>query len=455
MAKILITLWQYDIFNNSPSNLFCYYEGLIKELQKFDNQVFVVNRRFIAKNYFLPEIINKNELVEQVKQFNPDLIIAFNNQIFDGLLENTTCPIALFDADGIDFFSCKNEIKKFQHRYYMICNYKNWEDSYEEIDILKNRIFNIHTATAISSSTKEKTANISFIGTKFHGECSHLIKKYFKNNSLNLYNLKQEYWKCKNYNYEALLQKYFPNLDCNKFDLYNIFDNRNYILTSILDLGLKLYGSGWANGEDSNLDLMAAYDSTPIYSLKHNQDVYNSSKINLSISHPQCKGFAYPWRCYDIMASSGLLICSYSKLLEDLTAKHVKIPMYHSPYEARDLCKYALSNPTWCEDIVSASNEFINKFGRWEDNFKILENIFNINLTNTFNKKEQEVIYYNPLKNILHKNENLLKIKYKNIANGFFLILMHLPIIELLFSEKNKIKVYKSIKKYKRGNQHD
>ena len=267
--------------------------------------------------------------------------------------------------------------------------------------------------------------------------------------------MKQEYWKSKNYNYEALLQKYFPNLDCNEFDLYNIFDNRNYILTSVLDLGLKLYGSGWANGEDSNLDLMAAYDSTPKYSLKHNQDVYNSSKINLSISHPQCKGFAYPWRCYDIMASSGLLICSYSKLLEDLTAKHVKIPMYHSPYEARDLCKYALSNPAWCEDIISASNEFINKFGRWEDNFKILENIFNINLINTSNKKEQEVIHYNPSKNILDKNENLLKIKYKNIANGFFLILMHLPIIELLFSEKKKNKVYELIKKYKRGNQHD
>lgn len=123
-----------------------------------------------------------------------------------------------------------------------------------------------------------------------------------------------------------------------------------------------------------------AFIKEPKYSLQHNQDIYNSSKISLSISHPQCRGIAFPWRIYDIMASNSLLISSYSKALEELTSKFVKIPMYKNPYDARSLCQYALNNPNYCEDIIQASNEFIKKHGHWEDNFKILEDKLNINL---------------------------------------------------------------------------
>ena len=449
MAKILITLWQNDIFDNSTKNLFCYYESLVKELIKFGNQVFVVNKRFIAQDFWVPDIKYKGDLINQVKKFDPDLIIAFNNQIFDGLLENTHCPVALFDADGILMFSCRDMIKKYSNRYYMISSYKNWESDYENIGILKNRVFNIHTATAIHTEKKEKNTNISFIGSKFDNKLSLNIKNYIKNSNLNIYSMKKEYWENNIYDYEMLLKKHCPDLDCSMFDAYNIFDNRNYILTSVLDLGLKLYGKNWLSLNDTNIDLMSAYDKTPVYSLKQNQDVYNSSKVNLSISHPQCKGYAYPWRCYDIMASSGLLICSYSKLLKDLTKKYVKIPMYQSPYEARELCKYALSNPSWCEDIILASNDFIEKYGRWEDNFKILENIFNINLINCSINKEDEIVFYNPKQNVLEQKNISFSVKFKNIKYGIFLILMHLPILENFFSTKFKTKIYGSIEKYR------
>ncbi len=194
MAKILITLWQQDIFDHSASNLCCYYEGLIKELQKFGHQIFVVNKRLIAKKYSSPEIRNKNKLIEKVKQFNPDLVIAFNNQIFEGLLENTTCPIALFDADGVALFSCVDLIKQFQNRYYMVSSWKSFEN-YEEIGILKSRIFDIHTATAIVAMKEQKKNNISFIGTRFVNVIPDSIMEYLNNNSLNIYSLKREYWR--------------------------------------------------------------------------------------------------------------------------------------------------------------------------------------------------------------------------------------------------------------------
>ncbi len=237
---------------------------------------------------------------------------------------------------------------------------------------------------------------------------------------------------------------------CNEIEAYQIFDERNYILTSVLDLGLKLYGVNWIKETDSNLNLMSAYDNTLKYSLIHNQDIYNSSKINLSISHPQCKGYAYPWRCYDIMASSGILICSYSKLLEDLTKGYVKIPMYHSPYDARELCKYALSNPTWCEDIISASNDFIAQFGRWESNFKTLEEIFNIKLINDTVSPKNEVIFYTLSTTTLKKNLNKilnqpLKMQCKNIICGMLLILINLPFFNLLFNKKLVRRIYRSI----------
>lgn len=91
-------------------------------------------------------------------------------------------------------------------------------------------------------------------------------------------------------------------------------------------------------GEDNNIALMSAFDETPKFSIKHNQDIYNESKICLSISHPQTRGYAFPWRIYDIMATNGMLISSRSDLLNEFTKGIVKIPMYESPYEARELC---------------------------------------------------------------------------------------------------------------------
>lgn len=135
------------------------------------------------------------------------------------------------------------------------------------------------------------------------------------------------------------------------------------------------------------------------------------------------------------MASNSLLISSYSKQLEELTKNFVKIPMYKNPYDARHLCQYALNNPNYCEDIILACNEFIEKYGRWEDNFKIIEETINVNLTSdedndrpfkiaNFSYSEDFSIKYNKLRlfffNFLSaKKANIIKNKIKERQKSF------------------------------------
>lgn len=82
------------------------------------------------------------------------------------------------------------------------------------------------------------------------------------------------------------------------------------------------------------------------------------------------------------MATSGMLISSYSSLLKAQTKDFVDIPMYNSPYDARDLCKKYLKEPNMREDVVCACNDFIEKHGRWESNFRELETFFRLKLIN-------------------------------------------------------------------------
>lgn len=455
MAKILTTFWQPKI-GNDYNNVVCYYESFAKELEKYGNKVLLLNKGQFSDDYFQPIVHNEEYLVEKIKNFNPDLIVAFNNQVFGGLLENTNCPVLLFDADASYLFSSKKCIKQYIDRYYMITQSKDWENSYSQLGFPKDKVCTIHIATSLKNENKLQDKNISFIGTKFIGSLSPNVKNLINNNGLNVYKMLMEFWQTKNFNYEELMQKYCSDFEYNDFDIAYIFDYRSYVLSSILDLGLKLYGVNWKMGEDNNIALMSAFDETPKFSIKHNQDIYNESKICLSISHPQTRGYAFPWRIYDIMATNGMLISSRSDLLNEFTKGIVKIPMYESPYEARELCIKYLKEDNLRKDIVAASNEFIEKFGRWKDNFEKIESLVGVKLINEEKLENNSFEIVQIDKKFIKKEQKTkykfnLKRKIKNIINGTSLVLMNLPVFEFLYSKKIKEKIYHSINKY-RGN---
>lgn len=443
MAKILLLFHQPIIDNDNPFAIMCFYESLIKELSKSNNNIMYINLA-LFKDYWCGTLngVIKENIVNKVKIFNPDIIFAFNNQITDEIINNTNCPICLMDADSVEFFPNKDLIEKNKDRYYMFSFYKDWENEklYLDIGVDKRNISFLYLATSIKKEKIQKTQNISFIGSKFP-----TISKMLQENSniVNIYQDLLEYYNNQYENFDKTFNKCKKSLNVSNFDAYALFDARLYVLQSVFDLGLKIYGVNWDKLPLELINLRICYDKTPKYTLKHNSDIYNSSKINISISHPQCKGYAYPWRVLDIMASDGLLISSYSKLLEKQASSFVKIPMFQSPYEARDLCKYALQNPAYREDVILASNEFVEKNARWQSNFLIIQNITKVHILNDNN---------NLIGNVECVKTKIRKIKnekrLKNIINGSALILMNIPIVERLFSNKLRKKVFLSLNKH-------
>lgn len=444
MSRILIIKLQ-PIMGNDIKNKACYYDSLDQELVKQGNEVLWLNT--IQADY-IDNVEKKkwiNSWIEQIKKFNPDVIFTFNNQIFEEIIHVTNCPIFLFEADLPEFFAYKDYINKYKERYYAITFFSEYISRYKDLGFDENRIMVLHPATSVKSENLEKNSNIAFVGTNFTLN-SASKNKIFNLDSNKLYLLLQEFWNTNNYNYEELCEKYFKQGSLSMFDCYSLFDSRVFILQSLLDLGLTLYGIGWDEKNSLQmLHLNSCFRKTPLYSLQQNQDLYNSSIINLSISHPQCRGYGFPWRVYDIMASSGILVSSYSSILKDFTKGLVDVPMYDSPYDARSLCKKILNEKSLREDIIEASNKYIEKHGRWLDNFEKLENNFGVRLISsdleigTSNYIDYQ--FYNPKKN---KTKALKKSFYYGLLYAF----THIPIVYRFQSKQNRIKMYKSILKY-------
>ena len=387
MARILISY--YKIQEVPLNKINCMWDGLFQELKNNGNDVFVINTAYFNK-YTCNKVKNKtldSYILSKAKDFDPELIIAFNHKIPQCVLDNfQDVPIVIWDGDELSYFSGLDHIKENISRYKIFSIVKEWEQNYLEFGFDKTQIHMMPVATSIKAMDIPQTINISFLGAFHHA--SGKINPILRSNTYEevLPKIIEEYLNGNNYNYEGMFRKYlkedFDKLNLKEVDLYPLFNLRLITLTNLLDLGLQI------NGDRFNLitsvlpQLCAVYNSKNIWTYAENERYFNSSKISINPIHPQAKGSGFSWRVFDIMASNACLVCENSSDLRELTKNYVDIPMYKTPWEAREICKELLADDKARKEIVLASQKYINENARWKHRFKDMENILNIKLIN-------------------------------------------------------------------------
>lgn len=120
------------------------------------------------------------------------------------------------------------------------------------------------------------------------------------------------------------------------------------------------------------------------------------------------------------MASNACLVSSYSQELKDLTQGKVDLPMFSTPFEAREICRKLLDNPSLRQDIVQASQAFVDQNCRWRYRFKEMEQILGVKLVQDgkvgiFRKLQPEIPReYQSATNVIPIKHNESKIETLN-----------------------------------------
>ncbi len=419
MAKVLLSFSSH-LFVNGEFKLISYYEGLIKALEKSGNQVMVVNcAEFLLKSWNSNNqesgFIDSDKLKADVKVFSPDLVISFNNTKLSFIEEQFDCPIVIWEADSFTFYNDKEKILANPERYHFFCLSSNAREQIKSNGISENQIHMINSGTAVEAELLEKFHNVSFIGSNFKGPHG-LNKLLLDHNTLDVkravrYLSENFYSDPEGYLKERGLSFILDYLKPQDFGAISSAQNRICTLSLMSDLGLALFGtSSWLDTVEACPNLAMAFHPQAVYSLRHNQDIYNHSHLCLSVSHAQAVD-GFPWRIMDIMASSGCLISSYNSGIERFTKGYVDIPMFHSSAEAYDIARKLLKDDVHRAEIIAGSQACIQAKGRWEHRFQEIEDALGICLINPESHGSA----------VMLSRKNYLKSYYRLYANMIFI----------------------------------
>lgn len=391
MAKILLGISNGLLKNGNyyPSG---FMEQIIAELSNCGNDVLVyVPNRFQKKlfgsdNALLDET-NSDKLDADIKQFKPDLVLTFNNTIYNKVIHLTDCPVVVWGADAETYWNATDTIKHNLDKYFFFCfSEQEIKPRQAFFGAKSDRMFLMKPATNIRNTSSPKDKNISFIGTCF--EISpywlNLIEKYRGSHALRVL--------CNNFSSyftgtadllkdidNELLSDDFKHIPTGEYVRFFSGEKRIQTLMNIADLGLHIWGDqNWERIKPLLPSLYASLHKEAVTTVKENEEVYNTSKICININHDQSIN-GMNFRICDVLASGGCLISSYSPFVQE-QFKELPIPMFINSFVARELCKKYLYDEKLRSDFVEQSNAVIDKGWRWEQRFKEMEKALNITL---------------------------------------------------------------------------
>ena len=399
MAKILVCA---DGFFRafSPFGLEPYIESFIDVLVRNGNEVLTyIDQDFKVKHKLKRKYINYKTR-QEIKKFNPDLIIAFNNAINPVLVEKLHAPILIVASDTPVYWHHKDFIKNNNSRYSVAYLNNDMADTLrDEYGIPLHKQVLIPYSTDIhANNTITPKYDISFVGNFYN--CEPFLADMFINklySGANKNKLKSifvkiidevEQSKCKNAKVKKAIQELQDISGCKIDDdvfMSNVFSlltakTRTNLLYSLIDMDLHIWTwSGGLRCLTTDYDLFKKCETTPIYSMSGNEEVYNNSCISLNMPHAQVNtGFS--WRVCDILASNALLISNPSKDLDRLFGGI--IPTYNNADELRAKVEYYLSHDKERQEIIKKCQKIIDKNHRFENVLAILENFTRYKLLN-------------------------------------------------------------------------
>lgn len=384
MANILISYFS-PVKEGEVYAPLCFFEALAKSFLEQGHCVKnLISSRFLVQAWNGPNLlfpdIDEEKLVEDIKAFAPDLCVFANNSVPKIVYEITKCPIILLLSDSVQFFCDKEMLKDEKHKD-RIFYYAPFERDVREIEMFfgakESNIIHALPATGVESEEIPVDKNVSFIGTNFKNEMG--LRKVFKEFSNKdrmrdiIACVRREGSDLKSFllpEERGLIEAYLP---LSYFKHCFTPRNRVLVLALLAEEGLWLYGGDdWIEAADYFPDVAASFVPRKVYALRHNQDIYNSSKVCLSVSHTQA-GEGFPWRVFDIMASKGCLLSDARKGIADFAKGYVDLPMFESPIEAKELTQKLLKDEAWRKEIVAGSQKCIAEKGRWKHRFPLME----------------------------------------------------------------------------------
>lgn len=427
MAKILFSARSNIIWDpDNPLAIDAFYEAFIQELTKAGNEVL-----FIRANNIDTARCGWNK-----KDFNPDIIIAANNEIPLSVLQQTTCPVILWNSDAPAYYMHPRYIRKNIERYFFANH--GWGESFVDTccklyGSSKKQHFSVGYATAIKAEKKAVKQNIVFMG--IIGWCNEAIADFQKIKNRQDFDKFIDNCTLKSSNIEKFEAKYLHVITSNQ---------RIKTLDALSDLGLTCYG--WAVNYSSaipySFELVKCFNPTPMYKLQDIQDEFNASLIAPTLPNTQAVT-GCSWRVADLMASNSCLISPPKPDLQKISP-YIKIPTYESPAEARELCQKLLKDDAWRSEIVAGSQKAINENCRFSNMLQKLEDITTVSLmpkTHTTDTKKYIILSDKTPKNRINKILKYLNKKIKLIFYATLFLLSLMPLLNI-FLRKKKI-IYK------------
>ena len=163
MARIFVSF--YNGVKQRAEDLPVFYDAFVHGLKEEGNEV-LCQSSFVWTTDF-PEI--PLDLLTRIKQFDPELIILFNNHFYNyDFSKEFECPIIVYEVDSIAYYANKDILSNKNNKYkYIVSGSHSIKNISDKLKISPQRIKRIPLFTSVQKQNIAPVSNISFIGTFF------------------------------------------------------------------------------------------------------------------------------------------------------------------------------------------------------------------------------------------------------------------------------------------------